>query len=172
MRYQGTISCEYTQTNECIAHISWYSKPPGRMGQSPDSTAIWNFSVLSLCSSLTRASFSASELTVSGQPTSLKYLVILSFPPPVFNNSPYRSTFHSALIFLEANAFHGKKKILSSKHLINSCILKIDITWLKVTLWASRSVSAMTPSQSNNNASKLLYSRIFSDNERRFWFVL
>lgn len=138
------------------------------MGHSPDSTAIWNFSVFSLWSSFTRVSFSASEITVSGHPTSLKYLVILSFPPPVLSSSPYWSTPHSALIFLEANAWFSKYCYKNPLHPYIVNILKYDITWLNVTLCASRSVSAMTPSQSNNNASKLLYNLMLSVKERRF----
>mmetsp|Transcript_10313 Transcript_10313/g.22874 ORF Transcript_10313/g.22874 Transcript_10313/m.22874 type:complete len:229 (+) Transcript_10313:396-1082(+) len=100
---------------------------PGRLGTAPDSTALWNNAVLRLCSSFTNSCLSA---TPSGQPTLSKYTVMRSLPPPVASNSPYSSTSHSL----------GRPFSLKA--------------WLKVTRWQSRSVSAITPSQSKSSASK------------------
>ena len=64
----------------------------------------------------------------AGQPTLLKYAVILSFPPPILSNSPYKSTSHVT------------PSSLSWK------------VWLKDMRWPSFSVSTRTPSQSNRRA--------------------
>mmetsp|Transcript_15872 Transcript_15872/g.39147 ORF Transcript_15872/g.39147 Transcript_15872/m.39147 type:complete len:352 (+) Transcript_15872:164-1219(+) len=103
---------------------------PGLNASSPELIILLNMSVLRRWISFTFALlWVSSSGQFAGQPTWLKYAVILSFPPPTSRSLPYSSTPHSK-----------PKPIFSNAR-------------LKATLCPSFSVSTRTPSQSNKRAS-------------------
>mmetsp|Transcript_12242 Transcript_12242/g.34984 ORF Transcript_12242/g.34984 Transcript_12242/m.34984 type:complete len:217 (+) Transcript_12242:617-1267(+) len=105
---------------------------PGRSGTVPSRMSPLKTSVLAKWSSLTRACLISSCRSArgAGQPTAFQWAVMRSLPPPTSSSLPYPSTVHSV------------SRERSAK------------TRLKATLWASRSVSAKTPSISHRMASR------------------
>mmetsp|Transcript_20366 Transcript_20366/g.42481 ORF Transcript_20366/g.42481 Transcript_20366/m.42481 type:complete len:251 (-) Transcript_20366:85-837(-) len=133
-RFVTAFSLEVEQTASVfpVAIASSINRStPGRRGTTPSPMRSLKIFVFASWSSLTRAclSFSSSEKD-SGHPTAFQWAVIRSFPPPTSRSFPYPSTVHSV------------SRLCFSK------------TRLNATRWASRSVSARTPSMSHSMASR------------------
>mmetsp|Transcript_27543 Transcript_27543/g.60617 ORF Transcript_27543/g.60617 Transcript_27543/m.60617 type:complete len:230 (-) Transcript_27543:43-732(-) len=132
-RFWTAFSLEVEHTASCFLEVMASSinrSTPGRRGTVPSRINPLKTSVFARWSSLTRACLSLlSPSKAVGHPTAFQWAVMRSLPPPTSNSFPYPSMVHSV------------SRDRSAK------------TRLKATRWASRSVSARTPSMSHRMAS-------------------